>query len=94
MSITNVAAFPNKEAKSNDIAAVKNREKRSGMLYFNKDGLEDGLEDDGLIYDGTKNEKEHSSGLSLTGDPYDDDQVMPLLTTDVGRGSEQGCLVH
>lgn len=90
MSITNVAAFPNKDAKSNDIAAVKNREKWSGMLYFNKDGLEDGS----LIYDGTKNEKEHSSGLSLTGDPYDDDQVMPLLTTDVGRGSEQGCLVH
>jgi len=27
MIITNVAAFPNKDAKSNDIAAVKNREK-------------------------------------------------------------------
>lgn len=88
MSITNVAAFPNKEAKSNDIAAVKNREKWSGMLYFNKDGLEDG----GLIYDGTKNEKEHSSGLSLTDDRYDDDYCH--LTTDVGRGSEQGFLVH
>ena len=55
------------------------------MLYFNEDGYECG----GLIYDGAKNENGHSSGLSLTYDRYDGDQVMQLLTTDEARGDER-----
>ncbi|PKG44012.1 hypothetical protein [Psychroflexus sp. MES1-P1E] len=85
MIITNVEQFPNGETKINNMATNKNRKKRSGMLYFNEDGLECG----GLIYDGTKNEKGHSSGLSLTYDRYDGDQVMQLLTTDEERGDER-----
>jgi hypothetical protein len=85
MIITNVEQFPNGETKINDMATNKNRKKRSGMLYFNEDGLECG----GLIYDGAKNEKGHSSGLSLTYDRYDGDQVMQLLTTDEERGDER-----
>lgn len=85
MIITNVAQFPNGETTINDITVNRNRKKRSGMLYFNEDGLECG----GLIYDGTKNEKGHNSGLSLTYDRYDGDQVMQLLTTDVARGDER-----
>jgi hypothetical protein len=85
MIITNVAQFPNGETIINDVAVNKNRTKRSGMLYFNEDGLECG----GLIYDGAKNENGHSSGLSLTYDRYDGDQVMQLITTDEARGDER-----
>jgi hypothetical protein len=85
MIITNVEQFPNGETIINDKAINKNRKKRSGMLYFNEDGLECG----GLIYDGAKNEKGHSSGLSLTYDRYDGDQVMQLITTDEARGDER-----
>jgi hypothetical protein len=85
MIITNVAQFPNGETIVNDKAINKNRKKRSGMLYFNEDGLECG----GLIYDGAKNEKGHSSGLSLSYDRYDGDQVMQLITTDEARGAER-----
>jgi hypothetical protein len=85
MIITNVEQFPNGETKINDIMTNKNRKKRSGMLYFNEDGLECG----GLIYDGAKNENGHNSGLSLTYDRYDGDQVMQLLTTDEERGDER-----
>ena len=85
MIITNVEQFPNGETIINDKAINKNRKKRSGMLYFNEDGLECG----GLIYDGAKNEKGHGSGLSLTYDRYDGDQVMQLITTDEARGDER-----
>jgi hypothetical protein len=85
MIITNVEQFPNGETIINDLPINKNRKKRSGMLYFNEDGLECG----GLIYDGAKNEKGHSSGLSLTYDRYDGDQVMQLITTDEARGEER-----
>ena len=85
MIITNVEQFPNGETIINDKAINKNRKKRSGMLYFNEDGLEAG----GLIYDGAKNENGHSSGLSLTYDRYDGDQVMQLITTDEARGDER-----
>jgi hypothetical protein len=85
MIITNVEQFPNGETIINDKAINKNRKKRSGMLYFNEDGLEAG----GLIYDGAKNENGHSSGLSLTYDRYDGDQVMQLITTDKARGDER-----
>jgi hypothetical protein len=85
MIITNVAQFPNGETIINDLPINKNRKKRSGMLYFNEDGLECG----GLIYDGAKNEKGHSSGLSLTYDRYDGDQVMQLKTTDTEIGDKR-----
>lgn len=85
MIITNVAQFPNGETIINDKAVNKNRKKRSGMLYFNEDGYECG----GLIYDGAKNENGHSSGLSLTYDRYDGDQVMQLKTTDRARGDKR-----
>jgi len=85
MIITNVEQFPNGETIINDKPINKNRKKRSGMLYFNEDGLECG----GLIYDGAKNENGHSSGLSLTYDRYDGDQLMQLLTTDEARGDER-----
>jgi hypothetical protein len=85
MIITNVEQFPNGTTTVNDIVLNKNRKKRSGMLFFNEDGLENG----GLIYDGSKNENGHISGLSLTYDRYDGDQVMQLLTTDEARGDER-----
>ena len=55
------------------------------MLFFNEDGIECG----GFIYDGQKNEKGHSSGLSLTYDQYDGDQVMQLLTQDYREGDRR-----
>ncbi|WP_432411674.1 hypothetical protein [Rasiella sp. SM2506] len=85
MIITNVAQFPNGTTTVNNTVLNKDRKKRSGMLYFNEDGIECG----GFIYDGTKDENGHSSGLSLTYDQYDGDQVMQLLTTDVGKGDER-----
>jgi hypothetical protein len=88
MIITNVEQFPNGENGEtiiNDLPINKSRKKRSGMLYFNEDGLECG----GLIYDGAKNEKGHSSGLSLTYDRYDGDQVMQLKTTDTEIGDKR-----
>ncbi|AUC83890.1 hypothetical protein CW731_00675 [Polaribacter sp. ALD11] len=85
MIITNVEKFPNGATTINNRILNKNRKKRSGMLFFNEDGIECG----GFIYDGTKNEKGHSSGLSLTYDQYDGDQVMQLLTTDTGKGDKR-----
>jgi len=85
MIITNVEQFPNGTNTVNNREVTKDRKKRSGMLYFNEDGIECG----GFIYDGAKKENGHSSGLSLTYDQYDGDQVMQLLTTDVGKGDER-----
>jgi len=85
MIITNVDQFPNGTSLVNNKIVNKDRKKRSGMLFFNEDGIECG----GFIYDGTKTENGHVSGLSLTYDQYDGDQVMQLLTTDVGKGDER-----
>lgn len=83
MIITNVDQFPTGEGtKINDIQTNPKRKKRAGMLFFNEDGIECG----GLIYDGMKKGKEHRSGLSLTYDQYDGDQVMQLLNTDYQDG--------
>ncbi|MGV3766059.1 MAG: hypothetical protein ACO1NW_08030 [Chitinophagaceae bacterium] len=85
MIITNVARFPNGSEKINNRPTNTDRKKRSGMLFFNEDGIEAG----GFIYDGKKNENGHSAGLSLTYDQYDGDQVMQLLTQDMGQGDKR-----
>lgn len=85
MIITNMDRFPQGETIINNRKVNPDRKKRSGMLFFNEDGIECG----GFIYDGKKNEQGHSSGLSLTYDQYDGDQVMQLLTTDYGKGEER-----
>lgn len=81
MIITNVGQFPNGTDIVNGKEVAKNRKKRSGMLFFNEDGLECG----GFIYDGEKGKNGHKAGLSLTYDKYDGDQVMQLKTMDVKR---------
>ena len=78
MIITNVEQFPNGTQKINNRPTNEKRKKRSGMLFYNEDGIECG----GFIYDGQKSDNGHSSGLSLTYDQYDGDQVMQLLTQD------------
>ena len=83
--ITNVDKFPNGNDKVNGKPTNEDRKKRAGMLFFNEDGIECG----GLIYDGKKTEKGHSSGLSLTYDQYDGDQVMQLLTEDSREGDQR-----
>lgn len=85
MIITNVEKFPNGNVKINGKPTNEDRKKRSGMLFFNEDGIECG----GFIYDGQKNAKGHSSGLSLTYDQYDGDQVMQLLTQDSKEGNDR-----
>jgi hypothetical protein len=85
MVITNVEKFPNGKDKINGRPTNEDRKKRSGMLFFNEDGIECG----GLIYDGQKNANGHSSGLSLTYDQYDGDQVMQLLTQDYKEGDKR-----
>lgn len=77
--ITNIDQFPTGEGtKVNGYQINAKRKKRAGMLFFNEDGIECG----GFIYDGQKTENGHSSGLSLTYDQYDSDQVMQLLNID------------
>ncbi|MGE8514349.1 MAG: hypothetical protein ACN6N7_16725 [Chryseobacterium culicis] len=85
MIITNVDKFPTGEDKINGNPTNKTRKKRSGMLFFNEDGIECG----GFIYDGQKNQNGHSSGLSLTYDQYDGDQVMQILTQDYKKGDKR-----
>lgn len=85
MIITNVDRFPSGQEKVNGSAPNKTRKKRSGMLFFNEEGIECG----GFIYDGKKNKNGHSSGLSLTYDQYDGDQVMQLLTQDYMKGEKR-----
>lgn len=82
--ITNTERFPTTE-EVNGRVLNETRKKRSGMLFFNEEGMEAG----GLIFDGSKNEQGHSSGLSLTFDQYNGDQVMQLLTTDQQRGDQR-----
>lgn len=85
MILTNVSRFPNGNDKINNRPTNENRKKRSGMLFFNEDGIECG----GFIYDGQKDKNGHSSGLSLTYDQYDGDQVMQLLTQDYQKGDKR-----
>ena len=85
MIITNVARFPSGTEQVNDRILNETRKKRSGMLYFNEEGIEAG----GFIYDGSKNEKGHSAGMSLTFDQYNGDQVLQLLTTDMLKGDKR-----
>ena len=85
MVITNTDRFPNGKTKINNRLTNVDRKKRSGMLFFNEDGIECG----GFIYDGQKKENGHSAGLSLTYDQYDGDQVMQLITQDVQKGNER-----
>lgn len=85
MVITNVGRFPNGKDQINNRATNADRKKRSGMLFFNEDGIECG----GFIYDGQKKTNGHSAGLSLTYDQYDGDQVMQLLTQDFQKGNER-----
>lgn len=84
MVITNAAHFPTKGDSINN-TVYHERKKRAGMLFFTEDGKECG----GLIYDGTKDNNGHNSGLSLTYDQYDGDQVMQLLTTDSKKGDRR-----
>lgn len=85
MIITNVDRFPNGNDKINSRPTTEKRKKRSGMLFYNEEGIECG----GFIYDGQKNANGHSSGLSLTYDQYDGDQVMQLLTQDHQEGDKR-----
>lgn len=85
MVITNVERFPNGTDIINGRPTNEGRKKRSGMLFFNEEGIECG----GFIYDGRKTENGHTAGLSLTYDQYDGDQVMQLLTQDVGQGDKR-----
>src|SRR5690606_8297394 len=85
MIITNVERFPNGNTIINGRPTNADRKKRSGMLFFNEEGMECG----GFIYDGQKKENGHSSGLSLTYDQYDGDQVMQLLTQDHQQGDKR-----
>lgn len=85
MIITNEAHFPSGTEKINNRPTNADRKKRSGMLFFNEEGIEAG----GFIYDGKKTENGHSAGLSFTYDQYDGDQVMQLLTQDVGKGDKR-----
>ena len=83
--ITNVEKFPSGNDKINGKPTNEARKKRSGMLFFN----EDGIECRGFIYDGQKKKNGHSSGLSLTYDQYDGDQVMQLLNEDYKEGDKR-----
>jgi hypothetical protein len=85
MVITNASDFPTGSEAVNGRVVNKTRKKRSGMLFFNEEGIESG----GLIYDGRKNDAGHSAGLSLTYDQYDGDQVMQLISTDAAKGDNR-----
>ncbi|VXB51316.1 conserved exported hypothetical protein [Flavobacterium sp. 9AF] len=85
MIITNVDKFPNGNTIINGRTTNETRKKRSGMLFFNEDGIECG----GFIYDGAKTKNGHSSGLSLTYDQYNGDQVMQLLNQDFQEGEKR-----
>jgi hypothetical protein len=84
MLLTNAERFPTTE-EVNGTVLNEDRKKRSGMLFFNEDGIEAG----GFIYDGRKNARGHSAGMSLTFDKYDGDQVMQLLTVDEKRNDKR-----
>ncbi|WP_442266624.1 hypothetical protein ACSIGC_02720 [Tenacibaculum sp. ZS6-P6] len=84
MVITNANHFPSEGDEINGKIYHK-RKKRAGMLFYTEDGKECG----GFIYDGKKTKNGHRSGLSLTYDQYDGDQVMQLMTTDNKVGDKR-----
>ena len=84
MMITNADHFPGAGDTINN-RGFHQRKKRAGMLFFNEEGMECG----GFIYDGAKTEKGHSSGMSLTFDQYDGDQVLQILATDQRINNER-----
>lgn len=84
MLLTNTARFPTTEPVNGKVLNEE-RKKRSGMLFFNEEGIEAG----GFIFDGSKTAQGHSAGMSLTFDKYDGDQVMQLLTVDEKRGDKR-----
>jgi len=81
MIITNVERFPSSGDFVNGNEAHGSRQKTSGMLFFNEEGLECG----GFIYSGQKTENGHEAGMSFTHDQFDGDQVMQMLTRDIKR---------
>jgi len=83
--ITNVERFPTGQDIINERPTNETRQKMSGMVFFNEEGMECG----GLIYSGQKKENGHIAGLSLTFDQYDGDQVMQLLTQDYQQGDKR-----
>ncbi len=85
MVITNVERFPAGKDSLNGRPTNDTRKKRAGMLFFNEEGMECG----GLIYDGQKRADGHSSGLSLTYDQYDGDQVVQLMMQDFQQGDSR-----
>lgn len=85
MVITNVERFPSGNDTLNGRPTNDTRKKRAGMLFFNEEGMECG----GLIYDGQKRANGHSSGLSLTYDQYDGDQVVQLMMQDFQQGDRR-----
>lgn len=85
MVITNIGRFPNGKDSLNNRPTNMERKKRSGMLFFNEDGIECG----GFIYDGKKKADGHSAGMSLTYDQYDGDQVVQLLMQDYKAGGQR-----
>lgn len=85
MIITNTGSFPNGNDRINNRPTNESRKKRAGMLFFNEDGIECG----GFIYDGQKNSNGHNSGLSLTYDQYDGDQIMQLISKDYQEGDKR-----
>lgn len=85
MVITNKQQFPNGKEAVNNRLVNPDRKKRSGMIFYNEDGIECG----GFIYDGTKTKDGHKAGMSLTFDQYDGDQVLQILTTDKERNGKR-----
>ncbi len=85
MIITNVDRFPQGNDTINGRPTNEGRKQRSGMLFFNEEGMECG----GFIYDGMKTANGHSAGMSLTYDQYDGDQVMQILMRDDKNGDDR-----
>jgi len=83
--ITNTDRFPTGDDKINGRPTNSERKDFSGMLFFNKDGMESG----GFIYNGQKNADGHEQGLSLTYDQYNGDQVLQLITGDYQQGDQR-----
>ncbi len=62
----------------------------AGMLFFNRDGIENG----GLVFDGQKIDGKSESGGSLTFDRYKQDQIVQLFGTEEGKERSAGIRVN
>ena len=90
MVIANRDRFPGLYLHNSEHAHDRGGDK-SGMLFFNDEGTENG----GLIYNGyRKPDGKVSSGLSLTFDRYQQDQQMQLLGVDQGGRSFAGLMFN